>query len=70
MLGMALQATVNLCTKFTPNILQFGREANMPADILLGLSWSEELPQSQGQYLNMMQMEEVHHQDSTCGKPN
>ena len=45
-------------------MLQLAREVNMPADILLGLSRSEELPQSQGQYLKTLLswMEEVHHQ--------
>ena len=63
-LGMALRATVNRSTGFTPNMLQLGREVNMPADILLGLPRSEELPQSQGQYLKTLlsRMEEVHHQ--------
>ena len=63
-LGMALWATVNRSTGFTPNMLQLGCEVNMPADILLGLPRSEELPQSQGQYLKTLlsRMEEVHHQ--------
>ena len=62
-LGMALRATVNRSTGFTPNMLQLGREVNMPADILLGLSRSEELPQSQGQYLKtLLSRMEVHHQ--------
>ena len=62
-LGMVLRATVNWSTGFTPNMLQLGREVNMPADILLGLSRSEELPRSQGQYLKTLsRMEEVHHQ--------
>ena len=63
-LGMALRGTVNWSTGFTPNMLQLGPEVNMRADILLGLSWSEELPQTQGQYLKTLlsRMEEVHHQ--------
>ena len=38
--------------------------STLPVDILLGLSRSEELPQSQGQYLKtlLFRMEEVHHQ--------
>ena len=63
-LGMALRATVNRNTGFTPNMLQLGREVNMPADVLLGLSRCQELPQSQGGYLKKLlsRMEEVHHQ--------
>ena len=62
-LGMALRATVNWSTVFTPNMLQLGHEVNMPADILLGLSRSEELPQSQGQFLKtLLSRMEVHHQ--------
>ena len=62
MLGMALRATVNRSTGFTPNMLQLGREVNMPADILLGLSRSEELPQCQYLKTLLSRMEEVHHQ--------
>ena len=64
MLGTVLRATVNQSTWSTPNMLQLGREVNMLADILLGLSHNEELPQSQGQYLKtlLLRMEEVHHQ--------
>ena len=61
---MALRATVNRSARFTPNMLQLGRGVNMPADILLGLSRSEELPESQGQHFKTLlsRMEEVHHQ--------
>jgi transposase InsO family protein len=35
--GMAIRSTENRSTGYTPNLLMFGEEINMPADILLGL---------------------------------
>ena len=35
-LGLSLRATVNRNTGFTPNLLQLGREVNLPIDILFG----------------------------------
>ena len=58
MLWMALRTTVNYSTGFTPNILQLGYEVNMLVEILLWLSWSEELPQSQDHYLKALSWRE------------
>ena len=63
-LGMALRATVNRSTGFTPNMLQLGREVNMPADVMLNFSQAEQLSQTQAEYLRALlsRMEEVQHQ--------
>ena len=36
-IGMAVRATVNRSTGYTPNMLMLGREVNLPADILYGM---------------------------------
>ena len=36
-LGLSLRSTVNRNTGFTPNMLQLGREVNLPMDILFGV---------------------------------
>ena len=41
-LGMSIRSMVNRNTGFTPNMLQLGREINMPADVLLGTPRKEE----------------------------
>ena len=63
-LGMALRATVNRSTGFTPNMLQLGGEVNMPADVMLNFSQAEQLSQMQAEYLRALlsRMEEVQHQ--------
>ena len=49
---------------FTPNMLQLGREVNMPADVMLNFSQAEQLSQTQAKYLRALlsRMEEVQHQ--------
>ena len=60
-LGMAVRATVNRSTGFSPNMLQLGREVVMPVDIWLGLR-QQSLEQTPGEYLTQLRqtMKEVH----------
>ena len=63
-LGMDLQATVNRRIGFTPDMLQLGREVNMPADVILNFPQAEQLPLTQEEYLQKMlsRLQEVQHQ--------
>ena len=54
-LGMAIRATVNHSTGFTPNMLVLGHEINMPADILYGLVGDRTQFQSSSAWLQFLQ---------------
>lgn len=47
--GMAIRATVNRSTGFTPNMMVFGREVTMPIDIIMGTADAEQ--HEPGEYL-------------------
>ena len=46
--GMAIRATVNRSTGFTPNMMVFGREVTMPIDIIMGITKE---PKEHAEYL-------------------
>ena len=54
-LGMAIRATVNRSTGYTPNMLVLGHEINMPADILYGLVGEKTQFQSPSAWLQFLQ---------------
>ena len=62
MLGMAVRATVNRSTGYTPNMLMLGHEINMPADILYGLIGEQKQFQTPSVYLKFLldTLAEVH----------
>ena len=62
-LGMAVRATVNRSTGFTPNMLQLGREVVMPVDIWLGLR--QQVPE-QTPRMCMLRFGEIY---GTCSQP-
>ena len=54
MLGMAVRATVNRSTGYTPNMLMLGHEINMPADIMYGLIGEQKQFQTPSVYLKFL----------------
>ena len=52
--GMAMRATVNCSTRFTPNMMMLGQEVTLPMDFLADISASENAPPSEAQYVQQI----------------
>ena len=53
-LGMSIRSMVNRNTGFTPNLLQLGREINLPADVMLGLPVNRETSDTPADYAKQL----------------
>ena len=53
-MGICVRYMVNINAGFTLNLLQLGREVNMPADIMLGVPVSKEPPQGHAEYAKQL----------------
>lgn len=63
-LGMALRATVNQDTGYTPNMMVLGREVTVPSDIIFGVAEANTEPQTAPEYVtNLVEtLRQVHEQ--------
>lgn len=61
--GLSLRSTVNRNTGFTPNMMQLGREVQLPVDILFGLRSKLKMEESTSDYVKKVDktMREVFH---------
>ena len=61
-IGMAIRATVNRSTGFTPNMMMLGREVTLPMDSLTNIPTSQDAPPSEVEYVQQLRssLQEVH----------
>ena len=61
-IGMAMRATVNRSTGFTPNMLMLGREVTLPMDLLADLPQHKELSDSEAEYVQILRdtLQDIH----------